>query len=119
MSGIAPMSETMANLMARLDELQAPIEAARAENRRANLDEAQAKGDYELSYATAFLTASGSVRERECVAQRDTIALFRGLQNAIALRRASSEALSVLEKDLEALAALAHLGNRELKVLGA
>ena len=116
-----PMSQTMAALVARLDELRPILEAARKENERANREEAGLQADYEMAYATAYLATDSDrgAEERKCVAKRESISLFRKWKEAVALRRSSSEALSSFESELGAVEALAHLGNRELKVLGA
>jgi hypothetical protein len=111
----------MAALVGRLDELKPVLEASRRENKRANTEEASLQADYEMAYAVAYLSTGDDrpTEERKQRAKVETVSLFRKWKESVALRRSSSEALSSYEKELESIAALAHLGNRELKVLGA
>lgn len=110
-----PMSETMRRLLAAQESLHARAREVDSEVERASLAEAAAVADFKLAHATAFLASSGAVAIRTAVADRDTIALLRGMETARALRRSAMEASSTLHHQMDALAALGHLANRELK----
>lgn len=111
-----PISEQMLDLFRRLDSLRDLAQEGDEEIKRRSIEEGQALGDYELAASVAFLAASGSVKERECVAKRDTIALYRKLQDCIALRRSAVAAAKTYHHDFEALTAAFHLANREMKL---
>lgn len=110
-----PASETMLGLFARFDDLRESAVLADEEVRRASEEEARAEVDYEFAYATAFRAASGAVKERECTARVSTIEAFRRHKDSIALRRSAVAAAKTKHHAFDALAALAHLANREIK----
>lgn len=115
MSEPRPMSQTLQRLLDVQREMHQRARAVDAEVERASMAEASAVADFKLAHATAYLAAEGPVATKTAVADRDTIALFRGMEIAKALRRAAMEASSTLHHELDALAAIAHTANREMK----
>lgn len=111
-----PLSPTITELLGRLDGLRRLAFDANTEIDKRSKEEAESLAAYELAFATAFLAADGSVKERECVAKRDNIVLFRKHQEAVALRRSATAAARTLSQDYETIAAIANAYNRELKV---
>ena len=114
-----PISPTIAELIKRRDQLQVLIDDRLVMHRQANENEAELESEFKKAWSRAFLRADGSVRERECRADLETEALHRRLLDARALRRSASECLKAWESDIDCITALAHLANRELRVLGA
>ena len=110
-----PMSETMRDLLTKQVEVHARSREVDEEVKRASIAEAAALCDYKLAHSVAYLAAEGSAATRTAVADRDTIALLRGLEIARALRRSAMEASSTLHHAMDAHAAQNHAYNRELK----
>lgn len=111
------LSPTMAHLRTSYEALREELAKAERENELANEREAKHKTQYEFEYATAFLRAEGSVKERECLAKVATIELYGALNQAVALRRSSRAAIDSRMKQLDAVTSQGHAYNRELKVL--
>lgn len=105
----------MLDLFQKLDGLRDLAFEADEEIKRRSIEEGNALVDYEQAFSVAFLAATGSVRERECVAKSQNIGLFRKLQEAIALRRSAMAASKTYHHDYETLQAFAHAWNRELR----
>ena len=118
MNQAPPLSRTMQELFARLDSLRDLALESNAEIEKRNNEEASSMVDYELAFATAFLAASGPVKERECIAKQQSVGLYRKHLEAVALRRSATAAASTFHHDYEAIQALANAYNRELRVLG-
>lgn len=112
------MTPTMLHLRSSYELLKEELGKAERENELANECEAKYKTQFEFEYATEFLRAEGSVKERECRAKVATIELFGALNQAIALRRSSRAAIDSRMKQLDCITAQGHSYNRELKVLG-
>lgn len=115
MSDPRPISPALQRLLQTQAELHARARKVDEEVERASLAEASAVADFKLAHATAYLAAEGAVATKTAVADRDTIALLRGLEIARALRRAAMEASSTLHHELDAYAALCHGWNRLMK----
>lgn len=110
-----PVSETMARLLEAQRGLYARARKVDEEVERAVLAEAAAIADFKLAHATAFIDAEGSAAMREAVADRDTIEALRVMESAKALRRSAMSAASTLHHELDAMAAISHVANREMK----
>lgn len=119
------LSPALRELVDRRDRLQAAYARALVANKGAHEKEATLEASYKEALAKRYLihrTASDGKRATEkdatAAAELDTAQLHLELLVARGLRRASAEALSVWEKDLEFLTAAVHCINRELKTLG-
>lgn len=110
-----PISPTLRRLFEAQQALHDRARTVDAEVERRNLEEAAAVKNFKLAYSIAFEAAQGATRAREIKADAVTIELFGQLQNAIAMRRSATEAAKTLHHELDALAAIAHVSNREIK----
>lgn len=122
------LSPALAELVSRRDQLQREYQRALAANKRAHEKEAELEARLKEEWSKAYLLHRSSHEEgQRPMAETDARAradletgdIHREYLVAKAVRRASAEALSVWERDLEFLTASAHAINRELKVLGA
>lgn len=112
------LSPALLELLHRRDELKRLIDRGICEYKTAAESEANLNTQHEREFAEAYLKAEGPVKERECRAKLETMTSYSALQVAIALRRSAKAAVDARQKDLDALSALAHAHNREIRVLG-
>jgi len=105
---MARLLEAQRGLYARARQVDAEVE-------RAVLAEATAVADFKHAHAVAFIEAEGSAAMRDAIADRDTIEAFRMMEQAKAFRRSAVSAASTLHHELDAMAAISHVANREMK----
>lgn len=107
---------TLRDLLTRRDALSEERQRRDAVLEAATEAEAHWTTEYERAAATAYLKATGPVKEREARATLATMTEYRELQQAIALRRSGGSAIRALEKDFDSVTAAIHAFNRQLRV---
>lgn len=112
------LSPALLEILHRRDEVARQLEEALHEYRSSNESEAILNAQYEREFAEAFLRGEGTQKDRECQAKLAAKDTYQALQMAIAIRRSGRGALDAHGKDMDALSAMAHAHNREMKVLG-
>jgi hypothetical protein len=121
------LSHALEELVRRRDQLKVQYDGALRANKNAHEKEADLEAKLKEEYSKIYLVHRTShedgqkpMSETDAKARADieTARLHRDYVIAKAVRRASAEALSIWEKDIEFLTASAHTINRELKTLG-
>lgn len=111
-----PVSPTLRELLALREGLAKRRRVWEEERRQRLLAEADAKRAYEKAKAEAYLRhPDGTVAERTSRATLDIMEEFAELHEAVALRRSADGAGRTLEKEYEALTAMIHAYNREIR----